>query len=755
MRPLVIVGALLATVAGVSSHQALSGPGGGPTYLDPRQSIQSRVSDLLGRMTLSEKIGQMALISVDRLWGDCQGGPGPLSQDCLAQVLGTDHVGAILSGGGEAPEPNTPQSWADLTNAIQRYAIDHSRLHIPILYGVDAVHGHNNVLGATIFPHNIGIAASWDPPLAERVAASTAKSVRATGIHWTYSPVADIARDLRWGRYYETFGEDPNLDSQFVAAEVKGYQGRAFSTGVAATVKHFIGYSEPINGHDRMFAELPLRYLRETYYPSFEAGIQQGVDAVMADSGSVNGVPVHASAELLTDVLRNQMGFGGLVVSDWQDVDGLYTRYHVATSEEGAIRVAVLAGVDLTMVPYDATGFTHDLADLIRTGRVPESRVDEAVRRVLTLKFELGLFDHPYVDASAANSTVLNADRGLALRAAEESMVLLKNQQNTLPLSRNRTILVAGSSATSVANQLGGWTIGWQGVPSGQSPPAITVLEGIRRAVKGRGRVLYTAGTDLRRATIMARSASVAIVVVGEKPYAEGLGDTHTAALPTVDTKLLDAVLATHTPTIVVVLSGRPLIISHIVRRSQAILMAWLPGTEGGAAVANVIFGTYNPAGRLAVSWPRNIGQTPLFYDYLPGTNTRGANEYDPLFPFGYGLSYTRYRYGNLQVQPPVNRDGRIRISVDVKNVGRRASDEVVQAYIQARQSPVLVPAKGLVGFRRVHLLPGQTDTVVLAVPTSRVAVIPGDILGTAPKTVIPGHYTVSVSNLMAGFVLG
>lgn len=743
-----LAGIALSIIFGLYTYQAMSASSGTPVYLDQHQTVAARVHDLLKRMTLPEKVGQMTLISVSRLWGDCNGAPGGLNQACMAHVLEDDHAGAILSGAGEAPSPNTPRAWAELTNAIQRYAIAHSSLHVPILYGTDAVHGDNNVLGATIFPHNIGMAASWDPRLAEDVAASTAQQVDATGVHWIYSPVADIARDLRWGRYYETFGEDPYLDSTFVAAEVHGYQGNHYSTGVAATLKHFIGYSEPINGHDRMFAELPLRYLRETYYPSFLAGIRQGAAAIMADSGSVNGVPVHASHYLLSDVLRRQMGFAGLVTSDWQDVEGLYTRYHIASSEEDAVRLAVLAGVDMAMVPYDATGYTRNLLDLVRTGKVPEARIDEAVRRILTLKFELGLFDHPYVDAGNPNFIVLGANRALALRAAEESVVLLKNERHLLPLSRSRTVLVTGSSAASVANQMGGWTIGWQGVPGSENPPAITVLAGIRHILAGRGRVLYAAGTAPGHAAAMARHASATIVVVGEHPYAEGLGDTSTAALSPDDERLLKALFATHTPVIVVVIAGRPLMMAGTVHQARGVLMAWLPGTEGGVAVARVLFGAYNPSGRLPVSWPRSISQVPMFYTYLPGTNARGVGEYDPLFPFGYGLAYTSYAYSRLRAQPPARVSGTIKISLTVRNVGRRSGDDVLQAYVHVSHSSVLTPVKWLIGFDRIRLRPGRTRRVTLDIPESRLATIPGDILGTAPETVMPGRYTIQVGPL-------
>jgi beta-glucosidase len=751
---MVITAMLLTLFFGAYVHGALPASSGSPKYLDSHLPVADRVSDLLPRMTLEEKVGQMALISVSRLWGNCQGAPGALNQDCLRQVLGDDHVGAILSGGGEAPQPNGPREWAQMTNAIQGYAVSHSTLHIPVLYGTDAVHGDNNVLGATIFPHNIGMAATWDPRLAEDVAARTSRAVRATGVHWTYSPVADIARDLRWGRYYETFGEDPYLASRFVAAEVQGYQGTGFSTGVAATVKHFIGYSEPMNGHDRMFAELPLRYLRQAYYPSFQAGVGRGVATVMADSGSVNGVPVHASAELLTDVLRRQMGFKGFVTSDWQDVDALYTRYHVASSESNAISLAVGAGVDMVMVPYDATGFTRDLRDSVMSGTVSEARIDQAVRRILTLKFQLGLFDHAYVDASKADATVLGADHGLALKAVEESTVLLKNEGHILPLARRPTILVTGRSAASVADQMGGWTIGWQGLSGSEKPPAVTVVDAIRHAMAGQGQVLYAPGSNGARAAEMAKRASEVIVVVGEKPYAEGLGDTQTAALSADDERLLNAVLGTRIPVVVVVLAGRPLMMTDVVRRARAVLMAWLPGTEAGAGISNILFGRYNPAGRLPVSWPRSIGQAPMFYTYLPGTNVRGDHEYDPLFPFGYGLSYTSYSYGTLRVQSPAHPNSSIQVSVVVRNTGHTGGDEVVQIYASAQQSPVLTPAKWLIGFERVHLRAGESRVVTLEIPTARLAIIPGDVLGTAPAVVMPGRYTIQVGNLRSDLTL-
>lgn len=718
-----------------------------PLYLDAHQSVAARVNDLLGRMSLADKVGQMTLISVSRLRGNCQGTPGPLNPICLRRVLSDARVGAILSGGGEAPLPNTPRSWAEMTNAIQRYALHHAHLSIPVLYGADAVHGHNNVLGVTIFPHNIGMAATWDPGLVEQEEAATAATVRATGVHWTFAPVSDIARDFRWGRYYETFGEDPYLASTFVTAAVAGFQGKHGVSGVAATAKHFVGYSQPLTGHDRTPAWIPLRALRESFLPPFRGAVNAGVDTVMANSGSVNGVPVHASHYLLTTVLRGQLRFQGVVVTDWGDIEALHTRYHVAADSSDAIRQAILAGVDMSMVPYDAAGFTSDLAALVRAGRVPMARIDEAVRRILTLKMKLGLFTRPYVDARAADRVALGTDRPLARRAADESMVLLKNAGSVLPLGpTTRSILVVGSVARSVADQMGGWTLGWQGIAGLGTPPATTILQGIERAAPRGVAVRYVSGADPRQAATGARKAGVVVIAVGEQPYAEGQGDTETATLPSAQQKLFAAVRSSGTPVVTVIVAGRPLILSGVAGGSRALLMAWLPGTAGGEAVADVLFGRYDPSGRLAVTWPRSVGAGPLVYTELPGTNAGPNSGYHPQFPFGYGLSYTTYADGHLRVR--VAGKGRLTVTLDVRDSGTRDGTDIIQVYVHADNSPVLVPARTLAAFARVSLRAGETRAVTLTIPLSRLAVIPGDILGTAPPVVEPGSYTFTVGTL-------
>jgi beta-glucosidase len=711
-----------------------------PVHADTSGTVAARVDALLSRMSLDEKIGQMTMVSVDRLWGDCNGQPGQLSEPCMKSVLGDQDVGSVLSGGGEAPQSNTPQGWVALTNGIQHYAVDKTALHIPVLYGEDAVHGDNNLIGATIYPQNLGMAATWDPALERKIEANTAATVLSTGIHWTFAPVSDIARDPRWGRYYETFGEDPVLASEMVASAVDGFQS---VPGVAATAKHFVGYSGAVRGHDRTPADMSLRTLQQTYLPTFRAAVNGGVDTIMVDSGSVNGVPVHASHYLLTNVLRDQLGFKGVVVTDWQDIQSLYDRYHLASSYEDAIRIAILAGVDMSMVPYDTATYTADLNDLVQHGQIPRSRIDESVRRILTLKYRLGLFDHPYV-AGAPPPASSGAARSLARMAADESMTLLENN-GVLPLSASKgPIVVAGPVAASIPDEMGGWTVGWQGIPDGVTVPGVTVLAGVRQAVAGRAPVRYVSGTDASSVVRAAHGAQAVVLVVGETPYAEGMGDTETASLSSDQARLLKGLEGSNVKIVLVVVGGRPLIMPGVSAKVSALLMAWLPGTEGGAAVADALFGTVDPSGRLPVSWPRNIGQEPLDYQQLPGTNTGPDSTYDPQFTFGAGLSYTTFLTTGMSLPSKAAPGSTVHIQVTVQNTGARPGTDVVAIYAHPQDASVLVPAQRLVAFGRVTLAAHASRTVTISFPVSRLAVVPGDVDSSAPPAVEAGTYVIT-----------
>ncbi len=702
-------------------------------YRDPHASVPARVHDLLKRMTLEEKVGQMAQPAVLNMQGDCQWAGGALVDSCMKHVLTDLKVGSVLSGGGETPPSNTPKDWADMVNTIQKYAIDHSRLHIPIVYGVDAVHGHNNVLGATKFPQQIGVGATWDPQVAEAMGVSTATAVKATGPQWDFAPVEDISRDTRWGRYYETYSEDPYLAGSLAASTVQGLQK---SGQVSATVKHFGGYSQPISGHDRTEAHLDPRYFQDTFLPAYKAAVDAGADTLMANSGSVNGIPAHASHYLLTDLLRRQWGFKGVVVSDWDDVKALQNAYHLSDTYAGAVAIAVNAGVDMGMLPPGSLDdFVSGLLADVKSGKISKRRIDEAVSRILTQKFELGLFDHPYVDASKADAAVLGADKDLAVKAATESQTLLKNDGGVLPLSTGTgKVVVTGDSADSIPNQDGGWTIQWQGIPDGVKDPGVTIYQGIKNVIGDHAKLVK----DPDDAVDQAGKVDATVVVVGEKPGAEGLNDNEVPELTADQQTLINRLQATGKPVIVDVVAGRPLVLGKAADSKQ-LLMSWLPGSEGGTAVANVLFGKANPSGRLPVSWPKTTGDEPMFYQQLPGTNSGTSSNYEPLYAFGAGLSYTSYAVQDVAVSG----HSIVKVSVKVANTGGADGDMVVPVFAQQPVSRILVPPNRLVAYTRVSLKAGQSATVSLSFPLSRLAVTQGDINGSSTRSVIPGLYKI------------
>jgi beta-glucosidase len=622
---------------GALDQSALSGSRTLP-YRDVSLPAAKRADDLLARMTLAEKVGQLAQVSVSQLKSDAD----------LERIFAKEGVGSILSGGGELPgTKNDPRAWATGINRIQKAAIDRSRLRIPILYGADAPHGLSPLLGAVIFPQQIGMGATRDPALVRRVAAVTSRGARALGIRWIFGPIADVSRDLRWGRYYETYGEDPRLASSLVAATVQGLQGKGSSRLlVAATAKHFIGYSQPRNGRDRFPVTLSPATLTKWFVPPFQAAVDAGAATVMTQHSAVNGTPVVASHALSTDLLRGTMHFAGVLISDWGDVSDLYCPGGVppnpkfscvATSPGDAVRRAVNAGVDVTMIPYDSAQFTSALKDLVQRRAVSQKRLDQAVRRAITLKFRLGLFEHPYVDVAGARAGALAAsDRKLARKVVDASLTLLKNSRHTLPLRKNGgPILVVGPAATSVSRQMGGWTIGWQGIPAGAKPPAVTILQGIREAVGAR-KVLTANWRSRADVRAKAKKSSAIVVAVGEKAYAEWYGDNSRAALAANEARLVKAAAASGRPVVLVLVAGRPLMISSLVKKADAFLMAYLPGSEAGHGVADVLFGRVSPRGKLPVSWPASIKDVPM----VKGLRLKDGKHAKPLFAYGAGLSY-------------------------------------------------------------------------------------------------------------------
>jgi beta-glucosidase len=757
-----------------------------PAYLNAKLPVQARVRGLLGRMTLAEKIGQMVQIEVTQVTdtsNTCtsQGGfnlPNPV---CEQKIFTDNNVGSILAGGTDIPidttgqggTGNTGRDWANEYNTMQAYAIAHSRLHIPVIFGVDAVHGFGHPYQAPLFPQSIGMGATWDPSAAKAGGQVTANALRATGWNWDFAPVQDLSRDNRWGRTYETWAEEPALAAAMGAANVSGLQsGGGNALKVTATVKHFAGYSESINGHDRAEAQLPLRYLQDTFLPSYAGAIDAGAGTVMVDSGSINGVPATASHYLLTTLLRDRLGFKGVVISDFGDVPALASTYHIAPDLAGAAALAVNAGVDMTMLPFNADQWQAAMQQDVKDGSITVARINQAVRRILTLKFQLGLFDHPTVDAGAANAAV-TAGRDATLQAARESITLLRNQNNVLPLSPSAHVVVTGPSADSMTNQLGGWSVSWQGVagaghvccmgPPDQIPPGTTVLQGM----KSEGTNVVSA-PDQATAVQDAASADAVVVAVGEKAYAEGLGDSPSPQLTPEQKDLVSALEATGKPVIVVVIAGRPLGLGPA-ENADGLLMAYQGSTEAGQAVADAIFGKINPSGKLPVSWPSDaaapggdfdggapspLGDQPKFFDLLPSTSFGQGNGYNPLYPFGFGLSYTTFQTSGLSATSSVSRHGTVTTSFTVTNTGSRAGTDIVPVYVHQPVSAVLVPNQRLVGFIRVSLDPGQAKTVQVSFPVTELAVTPGDIEAIGSPQVELGDYQAQVGAMSAGFTI-
>lgn len=582
----------------------------------PLAGFEAQVEALLAQMTLAEKLGQMTQADQEFLQDPAD--------------IETYFLGSLLSGGNSDPkEGNTLQAWTDLYDRLQQHS-QRTRLKIPMLYGIDAVHGHSNVLGAVLFPHNIGLGATRDSALVRQIAAATAKEMRATGIHWTFAPCVCVPRDERWGRTYEGFSEDPELVAQLGAAAIRGFQGVSLKDplSVLATAKHYLADGGTLMGTglegrlDQGDTRADEETLRRLFLRPYQDAVRAGVATIMPSYSSWNDLKMSAHRYLLTDVLKGELGFQGFLISDYRALNQLDPDYKTA------IEKSINAGMDMVMVPDTYKEFIGHLTALVDEAKVPMSRIDDAVRRILRVKFALGLMD---ADRSALADRSLQASfgsaehRALAREAVRKSLVLLKNGANTLPLSKQAArIHVAGKSAEDLGNQTGGWTITWQGSSGNVTPGGTTVLAAIRKAVSPSTRVTFSVdGAG-------AAGASVGIAVIGETPYAEMMGDRSDLSLSPQDVTAVRNLKAAGIPVVVVLISGRPMILGDVLDQADALVAAWLPGTEGDG-VADVLFGDYRPTGKLAFTWPRSMAQIPI---------NQGDARYDPLFPFGFGLTY-------------------------------------------------------------------------------------------------------------------
>jgi beta-glucosidase len=718
---LAIIFALLLSVAPIS-----------PTRSQPRRDVEKEIASLLSRMTLEEKLGQLQMLD-----GEANGNYRPEHQDLIRRGL----LGATLNVRGAAR-----------TNELQRIAMTQSRLKIPVLFGFDVIHGYR-----TIFPIPLGEASSWDPAAVERGASVAAAEARAVGLHWTFAPMVDIARDPRWGRIMEGSGEDPYLGSVMARSRVIGFQGKDYSASdkVVACAKHWAAYGAAEAGRDYNTTDLSEWTLREIYFPPFKAAIDAGVGTFMSSFNALNGVPATANHFLMTKVLRDEWKFDGFVVSDYTSVEELL-KHGVAANETEAASAALNAGVDQEMVSrlYNKHG-----AQLLKDGKLSQKTIDEAVRRVLRIKFRLGLFDRPYVDEKLEGTVISSAANVAAAReVAARSMVLLKNDRGILPLAKNiSSIALIGPLVDSQKDMIGAWS------GDGRAEDAVTLLKGVRSKVGTGVKINVAKGCEIGcdntsgfdEAIRAARESEVVILAVGESAEMSGEAASRSSLdLPGRQLELVKAVQETSKPVVVVLMNGRPLTIPWLAENSPAILETWFAGTEAGNAIADVLFGDVNPGGKLPVTFPRALGQVPLYYNHLntgrpPDPNSKWNSKYidvdwKPLFPFGHGLSYTQFALSNLQLSArtiPV--DGKLTVSVDVQNSGNRAGDEVVQLYIRDVAASRARPVKELKGFERITLRPGEKRKLTFTLSSSQLGFYNREMR----YMVEPGTFNISVGN--------
>jgi len=708
--------------------------------------INQKVDSVMQKMSLTDKVGEMTQLAIDMI---SKNGKNQLQidDDKLRDILLNYRVGSILNVGNHA---YTRDHWHEIIRKIQNVAVNEKPTHIPVLYGIDSIHGANYVMGSTLFPQEIAMAATWNPSLVKEGARISAYETRAAWIPWTFSPVLGIGREPLWPRFWETFGEDVNLTKTMGVAMVNGFQGGDVSDPyhVTATAKHYLGYSLPESGHDRTNAWIPERRLRQYVLPSFKAAIDAGAHTVMINSAEINGVPVHSSKKILTHLLRDELGFKGIAVTDWSDIIYLNTRYHITKNYKESIKVAINAGVDMSMVPTD-TKFPKLLKELVQEGEVPMSRINEAVHRILRVKFLLGLFDHPYPKNTNYPKFASDGFAQTNYQSAAEAITLLKNNNHILPLSRDQKVLVTGPTADKLTYLNGGWSRTWQGAnPKYNTPGKKTILDAIKDKI-GSDNVNFVEGTtideskNIADAVLAAQKSDVAVICVGESTYTEQPGDIADLTLPAAQQNLVKKVADTGTPIVLVMVEGRPRIVNDIVPDADGILMDYLPGQEGGPATADILFGDQNPSGKLPFTYPRHVNDiVPYDHNF---TSEVGPVGYNPQWHFGHGLSYTTFDYSNLQVSQTEFTDGdNVKISVDVTNTGDREGKEVVQLYVNDLVASISPPVKKLRDFDKIDLKAGETKTVTFSISPDDLSFVGRD----NKRITEPGEFNVQIGSL-------
>ncbi|RZJ52793.1 MAG: beta-glucosidase [Flavobacterium sp.] len=728
-----------------------------------RAEIDAKVSELLSKMTLEEKVGQMTQITVT-IFEDPKR-PGYFDAAKLKQGIQDYHIGSILN----VPNPGAPtvQRWQETMTAITNEA-NKSRLKIPVLYGIDAIHGASYTAGATFFPQQIGLAATFNTELVKRGAEISAYETRASSIPWVFSPDLDFPRNPAWSRMWESFGEDAYLSSKMAVALVDGFEGKDVGSkySVASCMKHYIGYGSTTTGKDRTPSIIPERTLRQYDLTIYQAAIKAGAKSVMVSSGEINGTPVHASKHLITDILKNELGFEGVVVTDWKDIIYLNTRHKVAETKRDAVRIAVMSGIDMSMVPEEFTFYT-DLVDLVKKGEVPMSRIDDAVTRILRMKFELNLFQNTVANLKDYPKFGSAEHIQEAYKTATESITLLKNNDAVLPLNKNEKILVTGATANSMKNLNGGWSYTWQGENADTyAAEKLTILEAFQ-AKLGKENVLYTAGADIekeddaeiQKAVELAKTASKIVLCLGEKNYTETPGDISNIYMSKSQVKLALALAKVNKPIILVLNEGRPRLISDFEDKMSAVLQCYLPGNEGGRALVDILYGDVNPSGRLPYNYPRypnslekyNRKYTESLADEEQNNDAKYEKSYSPQFEFGSGLSYTTFNYSNLKIdKTEINNTDEINVSVDVTNSGKRAGKESVLLYLSDNFASITPEVKALKRFEKISLEPNETKTVKFTLNQKDLQFVNQDLKWISEK----GTFTIQIANQKKDFLL-
>lgn len=697
---------------------------------------EKKIDKIIGELTLQEKVGQTCQVTLDALLATDSTGkllsPLQFDPEKYNEALCEYRIGSILN---VSANTLSLDEWKTFLDRINNSFLN-EKINVPIIYGIDAIHGVNYTRGATLFPQEIGLAATWNLDLAKKFGEVVAYETRASGLRWNFSPVLDVARQPLWSRYFETLGEDSKMVSLFAKSIVLGYQGSDPSEidayHVASCLKHFVGYSMPFSGRDRTPAWIPEKYMSEIYLPPFEAAVKDGAMTLMINSGDVNGVPGHVNKKLLTEVLKDQWGFKGFTVSDWEDFIMLETVHDVAANQQEAIAAAFNAGVDMSMVPLSPQYKTYCqvLVKCVEEGDVSMERLDDAVRRILRVKFALGLFDkssYKPVDYSKFGSDEF---KKAAWQSAVESITLLKNTDDILPLSKSTKVLVTGPTSNDLTFINGAWTHTWQGVdPSYNTPNCETIYSAIAKEI-GAANCLFSQGAtlsleggweqcalvDTADFSRKAAQSDVIVVCLGELPSTEKPGDIRSLRLLEAQLELAEMAYATGKKVVLVLVEARPRVIHSIVDGAAAIFQTYLPGDYGGTALADLMFGDENPSGKLPYTYPKYDGVIE-FYDHPKSVDrsgkTYGFDAFDPEWEFGFGLSYTDFSYSNLRLdQTSMGTDGSVKVTVDVTNSGERRGKEVVQLYVSDKKASIVPAGKRLVDFKKLDLAPNETQSV-------------------------------------------